>query len=332
MKPMRRGFTLVELLVVIAIIAVLIGLLLPAVQAARSAAARIKCENNLKQIGIGLHLYHNSYNVFPPGLVGDGLNASTCPSCPPSPMPGQYGSWLLWILPFVEQSDLYAQMNTASDQNANCTSATSPGATPLALYICPADFVPQKTILYGGLYFGVNSYFGNAGIVAGAFDDPSVGGAPGHGQGVQPSLDGVLYINSNVSIGNVSAHGTTNTFLAGERYSFDPSFGTDTTDEAADLTTWRGWAWADWNSTGDVLCDTSYEMNSQAFAGVGWNPAAPNGITIYYRKTNFGSGHPPGGANFLMCDGSVHYVRQTVSDVTYERLSMASDPHVVELP
>src|SRR5690349_8961717 len=100
--PPRRGFTLIELLVVIAIIAVLIGLLLPAVQKVREAAARTKCANNLKQLGLGMHNYHDVYNGFPSAgwgwfWVGDPIRSGR----------GQPGGWVYSILPFVEQGPLY---------------------------------------------------------------------------------------------------------------------------------------------------------------------------------------------------------------------------------
>ena len=94
MKPRSRGFTLIELLVAIGIIAVLLALLLPAVQAAREAARRSQCVNNLKQIGLAMHGYHDAHGVLPPGKKG---------CC--------WGTWLVYALPYLEQQPLYSSWN-----------------------------------------------------------------------------------------------------------------------------------------------------------------------------------------------------------------------------
>ncbi len=308
----RNAFTLIELLVVIAIIAILIGLLLPAVQKVRDAAARMQCSNNLKQIGLALHSYHDNNRSFPSGLmvqIGTGapgaLFTTDCPKCAPPPGPGTFGNWLMMILPYVEQQNLYAQCSNLNNgfnayQYSYTSGPASPGASVVKTYICPSDYVPQQTIQYGTHYFGVNSYFGNAGTCAG----PTT----------SASLNGVLYYNSSVRITDIT-DGTSNTFLAGERYSYDPQV------SDANLASWRGWAWTDWNSTGDHLGDTSWPMNS-TYAVTG---------SVNARKSVFGSRHT-GGANFLLCDGSVHFVNPGLSIALYQRLSVPNDGHVASLP
>jgi prepilin-type N-terminal cleavage/methylation domain-containing protein/prepilin-type processing-associated H-X9-DG protein len=302
----RSGFTLIELLVVIAIIAVLIGLLLPAVQKVREAASRSECQNNLKQIGLALHDFHDTNQRFPSGImveIGTDSGAvlpSSCPRCATQPIPGMWGSWLTWILPYMEQDNLYKQLDLTGREYNYSLGPNSWGAQVIKSYICPSDWVPQQVIQYGAYNFGVNSYFGNAGTKAWPVSSAS--------------LNGVLYYNSSVRISDIK-DGTTNTLFVGERYSLDPNV------DDAELGSWRGWAWTNYNSGGDHLGDTSWPLNS---------PASQIGTDS--RKCNFGSGHP-GGANFLLCDGSVRFMSTSFGAqiVNYQRLSVINDGHPVTL-
>jgi prepilin-type N-terminal cleavage/methylation domain-containing protein/prepilin-type processing-associated H-X9-DG protein len=302
----RNGFTLIELLVVIAIIAVLIALLVPAVQKVREAAARLQCQNNLKQIGLALHNFHGDYKRFPSGImcpigsVSGGIVPSSCPRCAQPPVPGKWGSWLTWILPYVEQAPLYGEVNLTVREYGYCQGPDSPGANVVPTYICPVDYQPLTTIMYSGIYyFGINSYHGNAGTFAWPVSSAS--------------LNGVLYYNSAVRIADIT-DGTSNTLLVGERYSQDPVV-SDT-----DLADWRGWAWTNYNSGGDHLGYTSWPLNSKASV-----------IGIDARKCNFGSGHF-GGANFALCDGSVKFMANTTGSqmVVYQRLSVPNDGAIAE--
>ncbi|MHC5538138.1 DUF1559 family PulG-like putative transporter [Singulisphaera rosea] len=140
-SSVRQGFTLIELLVVIAIIAVLIALLLPAVQSAREAARRMQCTNNLKQIGLAMHNYHSTYDVFPMGA------AKNCNSDPSSTCPG-YADWRGWsalstTLPFVEQAPLYNAINFSMAEEIHDATPAPENATVVGTviktYMCPSD-------------------------------------------------------------------------------------------------------------------------------------------------------------------------------------------------
>jgi prepilin-type N-terminal cleavage/methylation domain-containing protein/prepilin-type processing-associated H-X9-DG protein len=289
----RRGFTLIELLVVIAIIAILIALLVPAVQKVRDAAARTQCQNNLKQIGLAAHGFHDAYKKFPAGtyLPYSYTGSGPPPFSTPGPVyPNMYSNVMIALLPFVEQTSIYQQMNLAVSQYGNCGSPTAPGAQVVQTYICPADTLPpnnQSTYTSGGktYYFGANSYGACAGIRS------------FYGM----TQDGIFYINSSVRIADVT-DGTSSTILFGERSHYDPVY--DVVYASAPLYTRTGWAWT--NTLG------GYDYLFGAVRPINWvfppgTTSDPGYVLQDDRMSTFGSRHT-GGANIGFADGSVRFL------------------------
>ncbi len=179
-RPSPKAFTLIELLVVIAIIGILMALLLPAVQQAREAANRTRCKNNLRQIGLALHNYQGTYNVFPFGVLGN--TGSTAAKQP-------LHTWMSQILPQMEQTPLYNQYNFNvrfdTTNNAPSVSTKVPG------YLCPSALPPETVTTYA-----TSNYAGNAGTMSGLDD-------------------GILFPLSSVSFQDVR-DGASNTVAVGE--------------------------------------------------------------------------------------------------------------------
>jgi prepilin-type N-terminal cleavage/methylation domain-containing protein len=203
----RRAFTLIELLVVIAIIAVLIALLLPAVQQAREAARRSQCKNNLKQIGLALHNYHDSFTAFPPGGIGYNFTASSTDV----PQLGVYSA-LVHILPYIDQAPLYAKFDF-TQSFANPVNAPN-AANRMNVYICPSYAGPQTGSAYQyrgfpGFSAAITNYVGVAGYVTSGNQNASA-------KGNLPSNQlGIFWANSDTRIRDIT-DGTSATFLYGE--------------------------------------------------------------------------------------------------------------------
>jgi prepilin-type N-terminal cleavage/methylation domain-containing protein/prepilin-type processing-associated H-X9-DG protein len=198
-RPARRGFTLIELLVVIAIMGILTGLLLSAVQKARAAAARVSCMNNLKQIGLACHLYHDGMLCFPPGYTASSVTAQTPAGTVVSNTTPGWG-WGTYLLPYIEQNDLFAQFNlTQPCQNY-------PGIqTTIKVYLCPSDQAPPAGFTVPG-----------AGVQAGPCSYAAIDGGVSNDTTADAGGSGVFYCNSQVSIAEIS-DGTSNTVMVGER-------------------------------------------------------------------------------------------------------------------
>ena len=191
----RRAFTLIELLVVIAIIAVLIGLLVPAVQKVREAAARTQCRNNLKQIGLALHNYHDRNKRLPPGYV-------SAVAADNSDLGPGWG-WAAQILPDLEQAPLLRQINFTADIGATVNAA--PRVVSLPIFLCPSDNGPPTFTASGT---NATIAFGN---YVGMFGTDEITDDPGAG-------NGIFYRNSKVRLTDIT-DGTSNTLMVGERSS-----------------------------------------------------------------------------------------------------------------
>jgi prepilin-type N-terminal cleavage/methylation domain-containing protein/prepilin-type processing-associated H-X9-DG protein len=224
----RRGFTLIELLVVIAIIAVLIGLLVPAVQKVREAANKSQCLNNLKQMGLALHNYHGDRRTFPPGFVsqltdpGWRFPAGNCNAFPPEQGPGW--SFFAYLLPYMEQNNLYRsiRLDLPIPDPANAPARR----TVVPTYVCPSD--PGSQDLVSVTTCGNPPVPGNTPAVMTDAARCSYVGCLGGGDGNNPDplfgcyeyqpFNGVFHRNSKIRIADIT-DGTSHTIGVGERSS-----------------------------------------------------------------------------------------------------------------
>ena len=277
----RPGFTLIELLVVIAIIAVVMGLLLSAVQQVRASAARLKCVNNVKQLALALHLYHGDYHSLPPGH-----RSLAAPDRLPS------SGWTLSLLPYLEQGALY-QRSKADYAAQSSFFSPSPHAglsTPVAAFACPAD--PRapgpQTVPTTHEVVALTCYLGVSGKDS-------------------ATRDGVLFQDSRVRFADVT-DGTSHTLMLGERpASADLDFG------------WwyAGLGQAGTGSADIVLGVREQNLRpivSGSPCGPGAYPFSPGGFDDPCAMFHFWSPHP-GGANFAFADGSVRFLTYSADAV-----------------
>jgi prepilin-type N-terminal cleavage/methylation domain-containing protein/prepilin-type processing-associated H-X9-DG protein len=331
MTRRRSAFTLIELLVVIAIIAILIGLLLPAVQKVREAAARLQCENNLKQIGLALHGHHDARGYFPYGKS---------PSYP--------GAWPRWsahsqILPFVEQDNLYKKLDftlppyVGQDSNNGCPNPTNANLaacmTSLKIFHCPSESAQETLAGSDGVTYPGNNYVGNQGTTF--MCDQGDGGALQSTVAPTERADGVFYNQSKVRIAGIT-DGTSNTILFSEHRRspgrFDPRASMFMAPETSTLddthTTCQGldplntpticdsyadcWAW------GETCCTLYNHVSTPNSRTCGAIPFP--GAQVNMAMDVPASSNHTGGVNVVLCDGSVRFVTNSISLATWRAL------------
>ena len=295
----RQAFTLIELLVVIAIIAILIALLLPAVQQAREAARRTQCRNNLKQLGLALHNYHDVFTRFPSGWIAvdngiqsahDGLNGA---------------GWGTMILPFIEQSNLYSQFNAnvAIHDALNLEFLDH----TIATFRCPSDPQPERweieeegspgTVI---VELPIANYIGAFGTEELDGCENAPGTAPVAADG-QCRGNGMFYHNSGTRIRDIT-DGTTNTYMLGERRT-----------KVAD----------GWHSTWPGMVAEGEEAFQRILGSADHVPNDP-----VAHLDDFSSNHE-GGAQFVLGDGSVRFISESIDKALYQSLATIQGGEVV---
>jgi prepilin-type N-terminal cleavage/methylation domain-containing protein/prepilin-type processing-associated H-X9-DG protein len=293
-----RGFTLIELLVVIAIIAVLIGLLLPAVQRVREAAARTQCVNNLKQIGLALQNYHDSNASFPPGYVSnyDAAGNDTGPGW----------GWAAFILPQMEQQNLYSAIQFS--QNIEAPANSGVRVQPMKSFLCPSDYLPPTWTA---------TRYDAAGNPLGPICEVASGNYIGNFGVSEPGVDGegIFFRNSKVRFADIK-DGTSLTLMVGERSSrwCQATWVGAVTNASMVPPPGSPALGGEWNAAGFVLGHT--------FEGNG-GPGAPG-----TEANGFSSEHSHG-ANFLFADGHVQFLQGSMDHRVYKALSTRAGGEIV---
>jgi prepilin-type N-terminal cleavage/methylation domain-containing protein len=320
----RSAFTLIELLVVIAIIAVLIALLLPAVQKVREASSRAQCANNLKQLALGVQNYHETLGFLPPGRYGD----YNFPSAWGGPFENSMSwSWLADILPYIEQGNV-AVAGGIPTTAINKSSATS---EKINTFLCPSDqpyaLGPQQEISHyirsPGLVIGITNYKGVSGANY-CFGTFTNSGTDGPGLWGHPPTDCESWLNGDGIFFDMVwerpyrmtdiLDGASNTFMIGEDVYLPTTAGNGLFG--------RGYAWA---HMAESTLNCAVPLNNVS-------AASPPSILTDYTKTNGFKSNHTGGAQFVLADGSVRFIANTIPLGTYRALATMRGGEAVSAP
>jgi prepilin-type N-terminal cleavage/methylation domain-containing protein/prepilin-type processing-associated H-X9-DG protein len=306
-RSARLAFTLIELLVVIAIIAILIGLLVPAVQKVREAAARIKCGNNLHQIGLALHSYHDTNGSFPPGYADGNTNPSSTPDNDVGPGWG----WSSFLLPQLEQDNVYRQINFSRTVGMGVNAQIS--QLPLGVFQCPSDPYQQAFPVYDSSFTSPIATVAHSNYVGCNGVEECFSNAGGVGE------NGPFYRNSHTKIASVT-DGLSNTIFVGERSgNHSPS-------------TWTGAVPGGrcpaWMATLPPAPYSGPPGPAYDYADFGEALVLAHGNATHvpcadfpiFDPDTFYSMHTGRGANFLFGDGSVHFLTNGINPTTFQSL------------
>jgi prepilin-type N-terminal cleavage/methylation domain-containing protein/prepilin-type processing-associated H-X9-DG protein len=344
LSPRRSAFTLIELLVVIAIIAILIGLLLPAVQKVREAAARAKCSNNLKQIGLALHNFHDVNGFLPAGGASD---------APPYGTGGDWSwgsAWTVRVLPYIEQDNIFRQMGFTGGSGWGAQASANLNVSnniAIQTFRCPSSpLPPTTTATHNGTAQMLNHYVGISGAVNGLipgynetrFNTP--GGTPGCCSGGIVSGGGVLFPGGGVRLVGIT-DGTSNTVVVSEQNDFLTTANGTKQQWGAGLL--HGWQIGFYRSSnvsppnlGNGNDMRTFQMTTIRYTinrKTGW-PDAPGNCGSVGVCDNMGTNIPlnsahSGGVNAVFGDGSIRFLRDSLTLQTLAQLSTRDDGTVI---